>query len=212
MFCARSLSVMSVPLPIGCLGLLLGIALTASPVSSAEQVKASESLWSGLRAEMPASEAAAYLRSKGVRVEETARGGIAVVIVKDRERFAGMKGEVSLGFSRRGLQTLNYDFGGTDLPDYATLIARLTPDFGKPIGEFAPRLYRGPNGNLAVAQVFFGGPPRSVSVVYTIFCPPYARRLPNERSISIKVDLRPIAFPPHRERVTGDADGWCDAH
>lgn len=193
------------------LGMSLAVASVVPAASSAEPDRAGAGLWDGLRANMPAGEVAAYLKGKGVSVEETTREGVAVVIVNDRERFVGMKGEMSLGFSRRGLQTFSYDFDGKGLADHDTLVDRLTALYGKPVGRFAPRLYRGYNGNSASTHVFFGGPPRSVSLFYRMYCPPYARRQGNEKSISITVDLRPIAFPPSGLAFPGDADGWCDA-
>lgn len=191
----------------------LGMAVTATllmPTALAEgSGKAGVTLWDGLRANMSAAETAAYLKAKGVRVDETTREGVPIVTVRDREHIAGMKGVVSLGFSRKGLQTFSFDFDGANLPDYDTIVARLAANFGKPVGQFTPRLYHGYNGDSASAHVFFGGPPRSVSLFYRVYCTPYARRQPNEKSISIAVDLRPIAFPPPRLQFTGDADGWC---
>ena len=191
------------------LGMAAGASLLVSMASAAEPGKASVALWDGLRANMSAAETAAYLKAKGVRVDETTREGVPIVIVKDREQIAGMKGEVALGFSRKGLQTFSFDFDGANFPDYDTVVARLAASFGKPVGQFTPRLYHGYNGASASAHVFFGGPPRSVSLFYRVYCTPYARRQPNEKSISIAVDLRPIAFPPPRLQFTGDADGWC---
>jgi hypothetical protein len=191
--------------------LILVAGLGTSDMVAAEPDKDGFILLDGLRVNMPAGEAAAYLKSKGIRADEAIKDGVAVVIIKKRERIAGMTGEMSLGFSRRGLQTLTYDFDGIGLPDHGTVVKRLTGYFGKPVGEYSPRLLRGLIGNSAFAHTFFGGPPTSVSLFYRVFCAPYPRRQPGERMISIHVDLRPIIFPPKQVMITGDADGWCDA-
>lgn len=189
----------------------LALALTTVPTASVAVPSDGEtSVWNGLRPNMSAAETAAYLNSRGVRATESLQDGVAIVVPKDRERFAGMKGDVQLGFSRKGLQFVDFTFHGPGFDDYATIVARLAALYGPPVGEFAPRLHHGPIGSSAFAQTFFGGPPRSVSLFYTSYCSS-PRRHPNDKSITIRVDLRRIVFPPQRVRVTGDSDGWCRA-